>query len=230
MEDRIITKVKELKQMSLVDYTFIEIKDNGEPIIDLASLGFILDPMYFKDGLTDTPKMYLREGLVKKLKNAEKKLNGLRFKLWDGYRSRDVQNNIYQKFWKELHELHPKWSDEKLQEEAGRFLSPPFGLRIPPHSTGGSIDLTLVDKEGKELDMGTGFDCFTKKSAPFYYEIYRDKKQIRTNRRILRSVMGSEGFTMDDDEWWHFDFGNQMWALKSGKMFAVYGECIINSQ
>ena len=38
--------------------------------------------------------------------------------------------------------------------------------------------------------------------------------------------MIAEDFRFDDDEWWHFDFGNQLWAATLNKAFAIYGECI----
>ena len=43
------------------------------------------------------------------------------------------------------------------------------------------------------------------------------------NRRLLYHVMVSAGFTNYPDEWWHFDYGNQNWALMSGRKAAVYG-------
>jgi D-alanyl-D-alanine dipeptidase len=36
--------------------------------------------------------------------------------------------------------------------------------------------------------------------------------------------MIKEGFETDEDEWWHFDFGNQKWAVQTTKTEALYGE------
>ncbi|MFA5947692.1 MAG: M15 family metallopeptidase [Candidatus Gracilibacteria bacterium] len=211
--------------MSLVKYTSIKIKENNEPMVDLAKYGFIIEPKYFKQKLSSESRLFLREKTAEKLAKIQKSIKPLKLKIWDAFRSRDVQNNIYQKFYKEIKSAHPNWTEEMIKLETGKFVSHPYQKdRIPPHATGGTIDLTLVDKNGKELDMGTKFDDFGKESQPFYFEIYRNKKAITKNRKILREAMLKENFTFDEDEWWHFDYGNQMWALKTGKPFAIYGE------
>ncbi len=69
-------------------------------------------------------------------------------KVWDIYRPREVQGAIYDKFWKELQEKNPDWDEKRLYLEVGKFVSPPYQTeRIPPHVTGGAIDVTLVDTQ-----------------------------------------------------------------------------------
>ncbi|MBU0612709.1 D-alanyl-D-alanine dipeptidase, partial [Patescibacteria group bacterium] len=46
----------------------------------------------------------------------------------------------------------------------------------------------------------------------------------RNNRVLLRNAMVKAGFRQDKDEWWHYDYGNQIWALELNKSFAFYGE------
>lgn len=211
--------------MSLINFTQIEIKENNDPMVDLSEYPFILEPKYFQQGLSDDARMFLRKETVKKLLNVQKILGEYRLKIWDGYRSRKVQGNIYKKFWNEFKKAHPNWSEDELKLETGKFVTPSDQIeRIPPHATGGTVDLTLVDENGRELDMGTEFDFFGPETAPFHFEIYRNKPEIATNRKLLREAMIAEDFTLDGDEWWHFDWRNQMWALKSGKPFAFYGE------
>lgn len=211
--------------MTLVQYTTIKIEENNEPLIDLAKFDFILEPKYFHQGLSKDSKLFLREGVAQKLLKVQNNLGNLNLKIWDAYRSRSVQNNIYQKYWTELKTAHPNWDQKKLELEVGKFIAPPYQKdRIPPHATGGAVDLTLVDKDGNNLEMGTEFDHFGLESESFYYEIYQNKPKTTQNRRILRQAMQSEGFTLDQEEWWHFDWGNQIWALKSNAPNAFYGE------
>lgn len=73
--------------------------------------------------------------------------------------------------------------------------------------------------------MGTPFDHFGPEAATLFYEEIGRDPEVRKNRRLLRDAMESELFRFDDDEWWHFDFGNQLWAFKYGKAFCFYGEC-----
>ena len=42
------------------------------------------------------------------------------------------------------------------------------------------------------------------------------------NRRLLFNAMVDQGFTNYSEEWWHFDYGNQFWALING-VHAIYG-------
>ncbi len=211
--------------MTLVPYTSIKIKDNNESMVDLNQFDFILDPKYFQQGLSTDSRMFARKEVALKLEKIQKRLKKYRFKIWDAYRSREVQNSIYQKYWNEVKNKHPEWDEEKLKLETRKFVTAPYDQnRIPPHATGGTIDITLVDKDGQELDMGTKFDFFGPEAATFYYEIYETNKKALENRRLLREIMLDEDFALDEDEWWHFDYGNQMWALKKGKPFAFYGE------
>ena len=60
----------------------------------------------------------------------------------------------------------------------------------------------------------------------WFYEENDNVSQIRENRKLLRKKMSAEDFRYDDDEWWHFDYGNQLWAAVLGKPHAIYGEYI----
>jgi len=208
--------------MTLAQYTSIPIEENDDKLVDLSKFDFILELHYFKEGLSDTDKMYVREQVAKKLEKIQSKLGGFKFKIWDAYRPRKVQKNIYQSFWNKLKEKNSNWDENRLREEVGKFVSPTnVGGRIPPHATGGAIDLTLVDSTGMELNMGTCFDYFGPEASPDYKDL---TTEILNNRKLLHDSMLVEDFTPDIDEWWHFDFGNQLWALRSGKEQAIYGE------
>lgn len=69
------------------------------------------------------------------------------------------------------------------------------------HSAGYTVDLTLTDGAGKELDMGTPFDFFDPRSAT----ASRDIAPAAARRRaILVKAMNRAGFTNYSREWWHF--------------------------
>ena len=69
------------------------------------------------------------------------------------------------------------------------------------HSRGSTVDLTLVDEHGRELDMGGIFDFFGELSHPDYQGVTPDQFQ---NRMLLREIMVSSGFVPLKEEWWHF--------------------------
>lgn len=211
--------------MTLIKFETIPIKESNEPLLDLQQHGFEIDPMYFKQGLSSESKLFLRKGVVEKLLEVQKELSPLKLKIWDAFRSREVQGNIYDKYFNELKSAHSELGVEKLTEEVGKFVTKPSDSdRIPPHATGGAVDLTLIDQKGNELEMGTKFDHFGPEAGQMYFEDNDINSNICNNRRMLREAMGKHGFRVDKDEWWHFDYGNQLWAYNLKKPYAIYGE------
>lgn len=77
------------------------------------------------------------------------------------------------------------------------------------HSFGMALDVTLVDAQGRELDMGSGFDEMSELSHP-RLEAQHLAAGVLTpvqvhHRELLRRVMKAGGFNGIDNEWWHFD-------------------------
>ena len=81
------------------------------------------------------------------------------------------------------------------------------------HSYGMALDITLLDEQGRELDMGTGFDDMTELSHPALEEGFLAAgtltEQQVANRRLLREAMLEAGFFGINTEWWHFDCGDR---------------------
>lgn len=70
------------------------------------------------------------------------------------------------------------------------------------HSRGSAVDVTLFDmKTGKEVDMGSPFDLFSKVSHPDCRDITDEQYE---NRMALQKAMIRGGFEPIDCEWWHF--------------------------
>ena len=81
------------------------------------------------------------------------------------------------------------------------------------HSYGMALDITLLDPQGRELDMGTGFDDMTDLSHPALEEGFLAAGKLTeeqvANRRLLRDAMFQAGFLGIRTEWWHFDCGDR---------------------
>lgn len=81
------------------------------------------------------------------------------------------------------------------------------------HSFGMALDLTLIDAQGRELDMGTGFDDLTWRSQPRHEaELLARGELTRAqldNRQLLRDMMAHAGFVGILSEWWHYDCGDR---------------------
>jgi D-alanyl-D-alanine dipeptidase len=77
------------------------------------------------------------------------------------------------------------------------------------HSFGMALDATLLDPQGRELDMGSGYDEMTEMSHPRLEAQHLaagrlTPAQVR-NRALLRGVLTRSGFQTIDNEWWHFE-------------------------
>jgi D-alanyl-D-alanine dipeptidase len=122
--------------------------------------------------------------LALKQVEADLKKQGLGLKIYDAYRPYAVTVHFYE-----------------VAHDTNFVADPRKGSK---HNRGCAIDLSVIDlKTGKELDMPTGFDSFSKKAAAAYMEL--PKTEI-ANRAILKTAMEAHGFREIATEWWHFDF------------------------
>jgi len=90
------------------------------------------------------------------------------------------------------------------------------------HNYGMAVDLTICDKQGMPLDMGTPFDFFGKaaginKETELIAQGVLTKKQV-ANRKLLRKVMTYAGFLTIKGEWWHFNAVSLSEARRSYKI------------
>jgi D-alanyl-D-alanine dipeptidase len=87
------------------------------------------------------------------------------------------------------------------------------------HSFGMAVDVTIVDGEGRELDMGTGFDDLSERSHPALEEQLLARGELTpqqiAHRQLLRGAMFQAGFVGINSEWWHFDCGDRIAVRKT---------------
>lgn len=111
---------------------------------------------------------------------------GLGLKIFDGYRPPAVQQQMW----------------DLIRDE--RYVSNP-AVNKGRHTRGTAVDVSLIDRRGRELDMGTDFDDFTERAKPDYPDLTAEQKR---NRRLLAATMIRHGFEPFPHEWWHFDLKN----------------------
>lgn len=82
------------------------------------------------------------------------------------------------------------------------YLADP--LQGSRHNRGCAVDLTLFDLHtGAEVKMPSAYDDFSEKAHPSYAE---GSAAERAARDRLRAIMEAEGFSVYENEWWHFDY------------------------
>ena len=123
------------------------------------------------------------------------KENNLGLVIFDGYRPWSVTKL----FW------------EVVEIDQRKFVANPE--KGSKHNRGCAVDLSIYDlKTGELLEMPSDFDNFTEKASPDYKG---GTAKQRENRDLLRKLMEAEGFTVNPNEWWHFDY-------KDWEKYAIY--------
>ncbi len=152
--------------------------------------------------------LYLRYGTVKKLQSVCETLakEGLGIKIWDGFRPVSAQ----QKLW-------------EAKPDSTYVANPATGYSS--HSRGNTVDLTLVDINGHELEMPTEFDVFSELADRDYSDC---SEEAAANALKLESVMKSCGFEGIESEWWHFTDTNSYSVTETFEPLAItryYANC-----
>jgi zinc D-Ala-D-Ala dipeptidase len=203
-----------MKLIPDTDLIKIPVKDNGEALVDLGeylpNVKVALAPGLLKQGVT---RCMVRETVAKMLRNAERILpESFTFLLRCGHRPISLQKEMWDKTFQKFKEKFPSYSDLEVRKEASKFVCPPD--IIPPHSTGGALDLTICNLKGELLDMGTEFGEQTEKS---YTDCEDLSLEAKNNRNLLVKVMSNVGFTNYPTEWWHWSYGDRYWAAVKNK-------------
>jgi len=228
-----------LKEKTHSNIPFVpKLEENGEPLIPASCYPerILVRPQYFIQGLEGSiPECYVRRGVYERLVEAAESLpKGWKLILLDCWRSLELQKTLFFKICKELRESNKDLTEEEIRKKAETFVALPSEdpMHPPGHATGGAVDLTISDAKGRILYMGSDFDETTERSFTNYYKDLvkegkalsgREKEAMR-NRGILLEVMERSGFSNYPKEWWHFDFGNINWAIRTGARKAIYGK------
>ncbi len=81
------------------------------------------------------------------------------------------------------------------------------------HSFGMAVDVTLLDPQGQEADMGSGFDEMAPASHPALHAEHLASGVLTpaqvAEREGLQAAMAHGGFVGIAHEWWHFDHGDR---------------------
>ena len=205
------------------DLRKIIVKDNYEKLVDLRNycshLVFKIARYIEKNGGSAAVEdaHYVRKGVADRLNIAQSSLpKGFKLMIECAYRSPKMQQKSYDAVYKKLQKEHPSWVEKQLEIEMEKRVSP---VDIAPHCTGGTIDLTIVNTDNQQLDMGTSLDEFSEKT---YTNSQSISNNAIKNRSLLIKVMTSAGFVNFPAEWWHWSYGDREWANLQKNKTAIY--------
>lgn len=219
-------------------YQSVPIIESGEPLTAIPmNLFAIVTPHPYVAvgaGYGDRRSPYfLREKVLQRLIAAQACLQqthpDLNIQIFDAYRPIAVQQFMVDYTFAQLKGDRQLTAAETAEvwENVYRFWAVPSDNveTPPPHSTGAAVDITLIQEDGQVLNMGGEIDEIGDRSHPNYYANSPNpvERQYHGNRVLLRSVMEKAGFVQHKNEWWHFSYGDQMWAWHKQKAIAHYG-------
>ncbi|WP_234307627.1 MULTISPECIES: M15 family metallopeptidase [unclassified Streptomyces] len=197
----------------------IPVQERGEVLLDTRAHGLRVD-----DRKQDAAGAWahVRQGVLTRLQQAQSLLpGGVQLLFIEGYRPPSLQRRYFEEYFDELARAHPDWQAAELREAASRFVSPP---EIAPHSAGAAVDVTLIDHQGRELDMGTRVNASPEESeGACYTDAPNLSARARTNRATLGDALSTAGLINYGTEWWHWSFGDRYWALQTQQPAALYG-------
>ena len=140
---------------------------------------------FVKEKMYACGRCFLRPPVAKLIIQAHQQLQkkGLQLKLFDCYRPKPIQEKLWQKV--------PNAS----------YVTPPWKGSM--HNRGVAIDLTIVDLDEKELDMGTSYDFFGKEA---HHSFMNHSSTVKANRKLLKDLMESLELQPIRTEWWHYSY------------------------
>ena len=152
------------------------------------------------------PHAVLTHEAAKALKTAAEAFaaKGYTLLVYDGYRPQRAVNH-FMRWAEDIADTVAKAKFYPCLNKADLFEKG-YIARRSGHSRGSTVDLTLLDGEGRELDMGGEFDWFSPVSGHDYADLTPKQK---ANRQLLKAGMESAGFLPYSEEWWHYCLRNE---------------------
>lgn len=195
---QVVDSTANIVQKPNIDYDTIQWTELTDANGILFDIRYATDNNFTKKQIYDCARCFLRPEVAQKINQMHtdiKRKYGYGIKLFDCYRPRPAQ----QKLW----DIMPN----------AMYVTPP--KKGSMHNRGLAVDLTIVDENGKELDMGTEYDYFGKEAHRTYQHPDPD---VRKNRELHRLLLEAHGLTGIRTEWWHYslktvsyDFSDWEW-------------------
>lgn len=172
------------------------------------------------DTIFTNKEVRVRASVAEKLNAVAKnlQLSGYGLFVYEGYRSNETQRVQWSNAVEKMKRGNPVMSDNQIEMIVQKQIARPDGVG-GGHQTGGAVDLTLSSLECEPLDMGTEyveFNEFTKTNAHIV------SQEVHDRRKVLLSAMRKAGFVNYPNEWWHYSYGDRMWAAYLKKKVCPY--------
>lgn len=227
-------KLERSKSTERIDFSKYQSANQPDPLVKVESSDKLLvEPNWtlendwegkrYADYIAENPNydsVYIRSEVAKRLHRAAENLDD-KYKLVvrAGHRPIEVQKRILVECAEDYREEHSEVSEAEALEHARDFVSDP-DITLPPHVCAAAVDVDVIDIEtGKLLDFGSKMNDDTDQSFLYFPHLTDEQKN---NRQMLLRAMLEAGFASCMPEWWHFSYGDQVWAWFYGEESSLY--------
>ncbi|MEM6320550.1 MAG: M15 family metallopeptidase [Bacteroidota bacterium] len=158
----------------------------------LLDIKYATTDNFVKEKMYDCGRCWLRPEVAERVMKAQRQLQakGLGLKIFDCYRPKPVQEKLWAKV------------------PNANYVTPPSKGSM--HNRGAAVDLTIVDENGVDLDMGTAYDYFGQEAHHTYTQ---HSKEVASNRALLKSLMESLELRPIRTEWWHYSYRGKTYEI-----------------
>ena len=219
----------------------------SDELVNLDNYPIQTRSYYYVDDGTNEPygqkiegslkSVYCRKQVAENLLRVNSLLSTLELELLvlDGYRTPQTQQGLWDFFATKMkNKFNRKNVNREVYAEVIKYVSDPNSFdennykTWPTHSTGGAVDVTVQSIVTKTpLKMGSHFDEMTEQSHTDYFERKLQRREIQedneflSNRRLLHWAMSACGFINYPLEYWHYDWGTQMYNYHQSKLLGT---------
>lgn len=184
-------------EQKLINHGLVNIREVDPSIV--VDLKYSTEDNFLHKNLYgDLKNCYLQKEIADKLARAQQNLKKrypfYSLIIFDGVRPVSIQQTM--------------WDEVQVPEkDKDSYVSNPQVGSL--HNYGCAVDVSIVNEDGWQMDMGTPYDYFGELGHPIAETrmIKEGKLSWRQyeNRKLLREVMTQSGFTIISSEWWHFN-------------------------
>ena len=187
----------------------VHVHENFDPLVDFLPHRHII----FNKETIEEPNLIRKEVLFKLYAVADSLPDGVNLKIYKTFTSRIKMNELFEAAIAEITADKPGIGRHEAMVLAKYKADDPKGS-LGGHETGGAVDVALCDDNGVDFNYGTKFHEYN--DSTFTYSSHITKEQRKTRKNLVK-IMKKQGFVNFPGEWWHFSYGDRMWAAYTGK-------------
>lgn len=227
-------KLERSRSTESIDFSKYQSINLQDPMVKIETTEkFLVEPNWtlkddwegkrYADYIAEHPEydgIYVRSELLKRLKDAAENLgDSYRLIIRAGHRPIAVQRRILKECADDYRNDRPAVSEDEALAHARTFVSDP-DITLPPHVCGAAVDIEVIDNATSTLlDFGSTMNDDNEKSFLYYPDLTEEQKK---NRLMLTTAMLEAGLASCKPEWWHFSYGDQVWAWFYGEESSLY--------